>query len=240
LHGNQVPTEAFDSAAEDQFKVVKSGGTKQWLPCDYDPRNDWPVAAGVDQRNRVREQEGQDDGAEMTITPEAAERAARTLPGDHRWEITPEGTLQITSPANTRQAKIVKRFIVWLDSCGIADVQPEVGIHTIGDGVRGPDLAVFSEEPAEIGPWAATDALRLVIEVASPSTRHTDEHDKMREYAAVGIAHYWLAEPIEGGDALVRRYQLGHERAYVEVEEPILLSRLVTGTAQPYIYQDPH
>jgi hypothetical protein len=38
------------------------------------------------------------------ITPEAAERAAAALPGDHRWEVTPDGNLVLMSPANARPA----------------------------------------------------------------------------------------------------------------------------------------
>src|SRR5262247_2588515 len=97
----------------------------------------------------VEAEPGRENGGMTTaITPEAAERAAAALPGDHRWEITPEGNLVLMSPANSRQAKIVMQLAAWFIRGGVDPVciLPEVGIRTIAEGLRGPDLAVFSAE----------------------------------------------------------------------------------------------
>jgi Uma2 family endonuclease len=165
----------------------------------------------------------------IAITPEAAERAAAALPGDHRWEITPEGNLVLMSPANARQAKIVMQLAAWFVRGGIDPVcvLSEVGIHTIAEGLRGPDLAVFNAEPGQDGPWASTDELAVVIEVFSPSTRRTDEGDKVDEYARIGCPQYWTAEPLDNGDALVVVRLLGVDRRYLPGRS-VLLSELLT------------
>jgi len=172
----------------------------------------------------------------MTMTPEAAEHMASSLPGaDHRWEITPDGNLVIMASANVAQSKIVTRLMGWFLRGGFADEQvlTEVGIRTVGDGVRGPDLAVFSAEPEGIGPWAATETLLLVIEVLSPSTRSTDQHEKMTEYAAAGISRYWLVDPAGDRDALVHTFALDVDRRYVEAGTSILLSDLIQQDPRP-------
>jgi Uma2 family endonuclease len=176
----------------------------------------------------------------MTITPETARLIVASVPGhDHRWEITPEGNLVIMSPANSGQSKIVGRLTEWFVKAGIPGSQllPEVGIPTIAGGVRGPDLAVFAEEPEEAGPWVAIDALRIVIEVLSPSTRRTDERDKADEYAAAGIGRYWLVDPLDNGDATVHMYELEPAaRRYRDSGAPVLLSSLITHDARAYVY----
>lgn len=164
----------------------------------------------------------------MTITPEAADRAAATLPGDHRWEITPEGNLILMSPANARQSMIVMRLAAWFLQHGYDPrrVLTEVGIRTVGDGLRGPDLAIFDEIPDLDGPWAATDELRLIIEVASPSTRRTDETDKVDEYARIGCPQYWTVEPLDDDDAMVVMRTLDTQRRYA-ITGHTVLSKLV-------------
>ena len=163
----------------------------------------------------------------MTITPEAAERAAAALPGDHRWEISPEGNLILMSPANAIQSMIVMRLAAWFLRHGFdpRQVLTEVGIRTVGDGLRGPDLAIFDHVPELVGPWAATDELRLIIEVASPSTRRTDETDKVDEYARIGCPHYWTVEPIDD-DAIVLMRTLDTQRRYATAGR-IVLSKLL-------------
>jgi Uma2 family endonuclease len=164
----------------------------------------------------------------MTITPEAAQQAAAALPGDHRWEITPEGNLVLMSPANAIQSMIVMRLAAWFLQHGFnpRQVLTEVGIRTVGEGLRGPDLAVFDQIPELNGPWAATDELRLIVEVASPSTRRTDETDKVDEYARIGCPQYWTVEPLEDDDAMVVMRTLDSERRYATTGH-VLLSKLV-------------
>jgi len=83
----------------------------------------------------------------------------------------------------------------------------------------------------------ATDALRIVIEVLSPSTRRTDERDKADEYAAAGIGRYWLVDPLDNGDATVHMYELDPTaRRYRDSGSPVLLSALITHDARTYAY----
>jgi Uma2 family endonuclease len=64
------------------------------------------------------------------------------------------------------------------------------------NGVQ-PDLVYVSNERRSIiverGLEGAPD---LVVEVLSPSTRARDRGLKMRRYAAAGIPHYWIIDPL--------------------------------------------
>lgn len=72
---------------------------------------------------------------------------------------------------------------------------PSAGVQ-IGRSVFIPDVAVVSATgvvgfPAVLAP----SAVRLVVEVLSPSNRTTDLVTKRATYALAGIAHYWLVDP---------------------------------------------
>ena len=68
----------------------------------------------------------------------------------------------------------VMRLVVWFVQGGVDPVcvLSGVGIRTVGEGLRGPDLAVFSSEPEQDGPWAATDELVVVVEVLAVDEAH--------------------------------------------------------------------
>ena len=54
--------------------------------------------------------------------------------------------------------------------------------------LRGREAMIELNEPAP----------KLVIEVVSESTRGTDYRAKRSEYAVLGIAEYWIVDPLEG------------------------------------------
>ena len=79
----------------------------------------------------------------------------------------------------------------------------EIVVHSQRVGVRVPDLLVFSEELA-VAIQGATRSLvlmdmpppLLVVEVVSPNQENRDYRYKRSEYAARGIAEYWIVDPI--------------------------------------------
>jgi Uma2 family endonuclease len=78
-------------------------------------------------------------------------------------------------------------------------------IVTTGSRVRVPDLVVFSEELAIAMDGAKRSTVMpempaplLVVEVVSPNQSSRDYRYKRSEYAARGIAEYWIIDPILG------------------------------------------
>lgn len=76
-------------------------------------------------------------------------------------------------------------------------------IVTTGSRVRVPDLVVFSEELAMAMKGAKRSTIMpemppplLVVEVVSPNQSSRDYRYKRSEYAARGIAEYWIVDAI--------------------------------------------
>ena len=70
----------------------------------------------------------------------------------------------------------------------------EVGLRTVRDGHRVPDIAVFPEQEHAV--WSEQVPL-VVVEVSSPSTRTEDLFRKSTEYQAAGVQQYWLVDRIQ-------------------------------------------
>lgn len=57
-----------------------------------------------------------------------------------------------------------------------------------------PDLIIVGN-PAQISRRGIEGAPLLVVEILSLSTRARDRGVKMRRYAEIGVAHYWIVDP---------------------------------------------
>ena len=66
---------------------------------------------------------------------------------------------------------------------------PRVGVQ--------PDLVYISNERADVitrrGVYGVPD---LLVEILSPSTEGVDRGKKLRAYAAAGVPHYWILDPV--------------------------------------------
>ena len=108
------------------------------------------------------------------------------------------------SDINQRIASFL--FAMFLAS-GIPSYRLRIGLEVAVSGarvsVRVPDLAILSEE-LEIALEGATRSIvmmdmpppLLVVEVVSPNQEKRDYRYKRTEYAARGIAEYWIVDPI--------------------------------------------
>lgn len=62
--------------------------------------------------------------------------------------------------------------------------------------VRRPDIFYFSAARMHlVTPAAVKGPPDLCVEIISPSSVRTDRVDKLREYAAYGVANYWIIDP---------------------------------------------
>ena len=108
------------------------------------------------------------------------------------------------SDINQRIASFLFAFLLGL---GVPSYRIRVGVEVAVSGtrvsVRIPDLVVLSEELAIAMDGASRGIVLmdmppplLVVEVVSPNQEKRDYRYKRSEYAARGIAEYWIVDPI--------------------------------------------
>jgi Uma2 family endonuclease len=87
---------------------------------------------------------------------------------------------------------------------------------------RCPDVSVYRCIDEERGRWGrkpyASDCL-LVLEIVSADSVTTDTRDKRAEYAAAGIAHYWIIRMTgnDGPAISVERFLLSADGVYISI-----------------------
>jgi Uma2 family endonuclease len=133
---------------------------------------------------------------------------------DTLYELENGKLISIPSESDINQ-RIAIFLLIYFSQLGIPSSQlrmkAEVAVNSRRVGVRVPDLVVFSEELAiakrsvGIAMVGATRSLvymdmpppLLVVEVVSPNQASRDYRYKRSEYAARGIAEYWIVDPID-------------------------------------------
>jgi Uma2 family endonuclease len=115
----------------------------------------------------------------------------------------------ISMPAESDlNQRIASYLFALLLKLGISSYRLRIGIEVAVSGarvsVRVPDLAVLSEEGAVALEGASRSIVLmdmppplLVVEVVSPNQENRDYRYKRSEYAARGIAEYWIVDPIQ-------------------------------------------
>jgi Uma2 family endonuclease len=152
----------------------------------------------------------------------------------HRYELSPEGALSVMPPPDSEHAAIASRLFAWLLMAGwpAEQILQAVGVRITGpefDGGRIPDLTLWSRpQPRTV--WSALTDLILVVEIVSPGSAAMDEVIKRREYAAAGIARYWVVE--RDVAQTVTLYVLGPDKAYEESAKMPLAWLLQTDPAE--------
>jgi len=168
---------------------------------------------------------------------EQAARMSDLFPGT-RIEITPEGVMEVTvTPTLGRHGRWVIDLSVWLVSCyGRGRAASEVGIDTAGrtggQPYRQADLALFYGTVPDDVRYHDPSMIALVIEVESESTRAVDWAGKVADYAAAGIRHYWIVDPLRETVAIFR---LGDAGYYVSVRANHPLETLLDEDPQYFL-----
>jgi Uma2 family endonuclease len=150
----------------------------------------------------------------MTITLDKASSVTMTLEQffayddgtDYMYEFE-DGALILM----TAESEINRRIAMLILACLLQQGIPayrlsmKTEIMTTGSRLRVPDLVVFSEELAIVMKGAKRSTVMadmpaplLAIEVVSPNQSSRDYRYKRSEYAARGIAEYWIVDPIQG------------------------------------------
>lgn len=128
--------------------------------------------------------------------------------GTDTWYELENGTL-IEMPVESELNRRITMFLVaTFLKMGLSferlSMKTEIAVSSTRVSVRVPDLVVLSEEGA-IALEGATRSLvlldmpppLLVVEVVSPGQENRDYRYKRSEYAARGIAEYWIVDPME-------------------------------------------
>ncbi|GAB3498017.1 Uma2 family endonuclease [Nocardiopsis coralliicola] len=152
--------------------------------------------------------------------PRTVDDLENTPDDGRRYELA-DGRLDVSPSPKPRHGRAEQRLSWVLESScpDGAEILPGTGVvmNTARTRYRIPDLAVFS--PAglpEDNEYSATPPV-LAIEVVSPESVFRDNHTKRREYAAFGIASYWIITPSAEKTCILEfRLQDGtHEAAQV-------------------------
>jgi Uma2 family endonuclease len=121
------------------------------------------------------------------------------LPDDgRRYEII-DGELFVTAAPNPFHQRLSKRLQRRLEDYfeegGLGEVfDAPVDVILARHDILEPDLVIVAN-PGQISTRGIEGAPLLVVEVLSPSTRGRDRGVKMARYAALGVPHYWIADP---------------------------------------------
>lgn len=143
------------------------------------------------------------------------------LPDDADYEVI-DGVLYVSPRARPGHQMVQGRFIMTVgshaESRGLGQVIPDADLIIDDRNTYvSPDIMYFSAET-----WARIDRREqirvvpaMIAEILSPSTARKDLVKKRREYAAIGVRHYWIVDPDAPG---VLELTLGEDGQYQERE----------------------
>ena len=173
----------------------------------------------------------------MTITLEKATSSVMTLEEFFEYDDDTDAMYEFEDGElilMTAESEINRRIAVFLLVCFLQQGVPayrlsmKTEIVTTGSRVRVPDLIVFSEELAIAMDGAKRSTVMsempsplLVVEVVSPSQSSRDYRYKRSEYAARGIAEYWIVDPILGRVTVLEWVDGFYEEKVYENEQVI-------------------
>jgi Uma2 family endonuclease len=173
----------------------------------------------------------------MTITLEKAISSVMTLEEffnyddgtDAMYELE-DGELILMAAESEINRRIAIFILICFSQQGVPAyrLSMKTEIVTTGSRVRVPDLVVFSEELAIAMEGAKRSTVMsempsplLVVEVVSPNQSSRDYRYKRSEYAARGIAEYWIVDPILGRVTVLEWVDGFYEEKVYEGEQVI-------------------
>jgi len=121
------------------------------------------------------------------------------MPDDgHRYELVDGALLVTPAPSARHQTGVGQLYVLLRAALAGSDLRvlfAPFEVRLAHDTVVQPDLLVasradFTERNLPVAPL-------LAVEVLSPSTQRIDRFLKHSRYAAAGVEHYWVVDPIE-------------------------------------------
>lgn len=139
-----------------------------------------------------------------------------TLPKDLRYELI-DGRLLLPSPTAIHQDIGVEVLLALRAQCP-PDLLPVIDLSLKIDcrNEPRPDVLVVKPDHADVTPMPVLDAI-LVVEIVSPGSHFRDMYTKTKIYAAAGVAHYWVIDPLFETGMVLTQFQRGDRDEYVMV-----------------------
>ncbi|MEE8391341.1 MAG: Uma2 family endonuclease [Anaerolineae bacterium] len=168
---------------------------------------------------------------------EKRERFYEEMSEDQKVEFI-NGEIVMQSPAKLRHTVASKNLLMLLDAYvqkhGLGFVGHEKMLITLTRNDYEPDICYFGPEKTQI---FTPDQMKfpapdLAVEILSPSTEANDRGIKFVDYAAHGVAEYWIVDP---DTEMIEQYILKGE-AYqlrVKTDTGMVRSIAVEGLAVP-------
>ena len=164
---------------------------------------------------------------------------------DTRYELV-NGELVEMPPESELNIRIASLLFAFFLKQGIPSYRVRIGTEIVVSGSRAttrfPDVMVLSEELATVLEGASRSTILLempppllVVEVVSPGQENRDYRYKRSEYAARGIAEYWIADPMQQKVTVLEWVEGFYEEKVYIGDQPIaspLLGNLELTTAQ--------
>ncbi|XHX76419.1 MAG: Uma2 family endonuclease [Stenomitos frigidus ULC029] len=124
---------------------------------------------------------------------------------DNRYQLFDGALVLMTPPAGEHGAiagVLLIQFHLEIHRLGLDwwVRQGQTGVRTTESRSRLPDVCVITNEQAQTIRYQAailTTAPLLAIEIVSPESVTRDYRFKRSEYAALGMAEYWIVDPLE-------------------------------------------
>jgi Uma2 family endonuclease len=136
-----------------------------------------------------------------------------SLPEDLRYELI-DGRLILSSPTGPHQELGVEIVLALRLNCpdGFRPFT-DLSLRVNQRNEPRPDVVVAGLERIHRSPIPAEDVL-LAVEVISPDSHFRDMYAKARVYAAAGIAHYWVVDPMFDSGIVLTEYRRGEKGEY--------------------------
>lgn len=144
------------------------------------------------------------------------------------------GEVIVHSPVKKEHAEVAKFLVLLLDlftrTAKLGFVGYEKIMSTFSRNDYEPDIVFFGREKADTfqkGQWKFPPP-DFIVEVLSESTEERDRGVKFEDYAAHGVAEYWIIDPMEES---VEQYFLheGRYKLHLKADQGTISSRVVTG-----------
>jgi Uma2 family endonuclease len=152
-----------------------------------------------------------------------------SLPKDLRYELI-DGRLILPSPTALHQILGVEVLLALRAHCP-PDLIPvvDLSLDVNHRNEPRPDVVVIKPGHLDLTPLPVGDAV-LVVEVISPGSHFRDMIAKVKVYAAAGVEHYWVIDPLFDGGMVLTQFRLRDTGEY----EVVGSTDKVFTTDEPY------
>jgi Uma2 family endonuclease len=153
--------------------------------------------------------------------------------GTDTWYELEQGKLTVMPPKSELNRRIAAFLFIYFSQQGISpyrlSMKTEIVVSSSRATTRFPDVMVLSEELATALEGTSRSTVTsdmppplLVVEVVSPGQENRDYRYKRSEYAARGIAEYWIVDPIQQRVTVLEWVEGLYEEQVYQGESPII------------------